>query len=136
MGRCKGETAGRAEGSSHGFPFTSWQLKGTLQQLLHSCSPRPEEKGSNIDYLNTAFKSNYLNVQPDTISVVTVLVSLSLTSSWMYWMRKGEARRLSTGKLKKPWISFWWRSMVMMWVSPETPKTRGNRQVKFTYSSA
>lgn len=33
-------------------------------------------------------------------------------------MRNGEARRLSTGKPKKPWISFWCRSMVMMWVRP------------------
>lgn len=45
---------------------------------------------------------------------------LDPTSSLMYWMRKGEALRLSTGKLKKPWISFWWRSIVMMWVSPAT----------------
>lgn len=29
-----------------------------------------------------------------------------ITSSWMYWIRKGDARKLSTGKLKKPWISF------------------------------
>lgn len=42
-----------------------------------------------------------------------------LTDSWMYWRRKGEARRLSTGQSKKPWISFWCRSMVMRWFNPE-----------------
>lgn len=47
-----------------------------------------------------------------------------LTSSWMYWSRKGEALRLSTGKLKKPWISFWWRSIVIMWVKPEISKPK------------
>lgn len=36
----------------------------------------------------------------------------------MYCRRKGEALRLSTGMLKKPWISFWWRSMVIRWVRP------------------
>lgn len=40
------------------------------------------------------------------------------TSSCMYCSRKGEALRLSTGMLKKPWISFWWRSMVIRWVRP------------------
>lgn len=42
----------------------------------------------------------------------------TITSSWMYWIRKGDARRLSTGKVKKPWISFWCKSMVMMCVNP------------------
>jgi len=37
----------------------------------------------------------------------------------MYCSKKGEARRLSTGQSKKPWISFWWRSIVMTWVRPD-----------------
>lgn len=45
----------------------------------------------------------------------------ALTSSWMYCSRKGDARRLSTGMLKKPWISFWCRSMVIRWVRPAKP---------------
>lgn len=40
------------------------------------------------------------------------------TSSWMYCRRNGEARKLSTGMLKKPCISFWCRSMVIRWVRP------------------
>ena len=43
----------------------------------------------------------------------------ALTHSWMYCNRNGEARRLSTGQSKKPWISFWCRSMVITWFSPE-----------------
>lgn len=50
------------------------------------------------------------------------LVSLmytSLTHSWMYCSKKGEALKLSTGQSKKPWISFWCKSIVMTWVSPD-----------------
>lgn len=49
-------------------------------------------------------------------------INKMITSSWMYWIRKGEARRLSTGKVKNPWISFWCKSMVMMWVNPDEYK--------------
>lgn len=49
-----------------------------------------------------------LNVAEEKMSSKLSVVPFGgLTSSWMYWMRKGEALRLSTGKLKKPWISFW-----------------------------
>lgn len=41
------------------------------------------------------------------------------TSSCIYWSKKGDALKLSTGKLKKPWISFWCRSIVMMWLKPK-----------------
>jgi len=37
----------------------------------------------------------------------------------MYCSKKGEARRLSTGQSKKPWISFWCRSIVMTCVRPD-----------------
>lgn len=51
-------------------------------------------------------------------------LNVIMTSSWMYWIKKGEARKLSTGKLKKPWISFWCKSMVMMCVNPLEQKDR------------
>ena len=41
-----------------------------------------------------------------------------LTHSWIYCRRNGEALKLSTGQSKKPWISFWCRSIVMTWFSP------------------
>lgn len=37
----------------------------------------------------------------------------------MYWRRKGDALRLSTGQSKKPWISFWCRSIVITWFKPD-----------------
>lgn len=49
--------------------------------------------------------------------------SIYPTSSCMYWSRNGEALKLSTGMLKKPWISFWWRSMVIRWVRPTKTQT-------------
>jgi len=41
-----------------------------------------------------------------------------LTQSCMYWIRKGEALRLSTAQSKKPKLSLEWRSTVMMWSKP------------------
>jgi hypothetical protein len=46
-------------------------------------------------------------------------VTHPLTHSWMYCSKKGEALRLSTGQSKKPWISFWCRSIVMTCVRPD-----------------
>ena len=43
----------------------------------------------------------------------------SLTLVCMYLIKKGCALKLSTGKSKNPWISFWWRSMVMRCWSPD-----------------
>lgn len=37
----------------------------------------------------------------------------------MYCNKKGLARKLSTGQSKNPWISFWCRSIVITWVSPD-----------------
>lgn len=54
------------------------------------------------------------------------------TSSWMYCSRNGEARRLSTGMLKKPWISFWCKSIVMRWVRPAQSHSEQNQQTKQT----
>jgi hypothetical protein len=45
--------------------------------------------------------------------------NLWLTHSWMYCSKKGEALKLSTGQSKKPWISFWCRSIVMTCVRPD-----------------
>jgi hypothetical protein len=44
--------------------------------------------------------------------------SLLLTHCWMYLRRKDCALRLSTGQLKKPWISFCHRSTVITWLRP------------------
>ena len=43
----------------------------------------------------------------------------------MYSIRNGEALRLSTGISKKPWISFVWRSIVIMCVKPEIINYQG-----------
>ncbi len=37
----------------------------------------------------------------------------------MYWIKKGDALRLSTGQSKKPWISFWCKSIVITCCSPD-----------------
>ena len=52
----------------------------------------------------------------------------------MYCSRKGDALRLSTGMLKKPWISFWWRSMVIRWVRPGKKGITFNILVTFLMS--
>lgn len=52
-------------------------------------------------------KGRLSSMPEERATKLSALQERSLTSSWMYWMRKGEALRLSTGKLKKPWISFW-----------------------------
>lgn len=57
------------------------------------------------------------------------------TSSCMYCSRKGEALRLSTGMLKKPWISFWWRSMVIRWVRPAQMWSESQPQTHSSSSS-
>ena len=46
-------------------------------------------------------KKNY-----EGITIIIIVNLILLTHSWMYWRRKGEARKLSTGQSKKPWISF------------------------------
>ena len=45
-------------------------------------------------------------------------IESGLFTSWMYCMINGEALRLSTGHLKKPWISFECKSIVINPVKP------------------
>lgn len=71
-----------------------------------------------LPYWNLIPEENYIGSLLRKMGCLLML----LTSSWIYWSRKGEALRLSTGKLKKPCISFWWRSIVIMWVKPEILK--------------
>ena len=50
---------------------------------------------------------------------ISLMYTDLLTHSWMYCSKKGEALRLSTGQSKKPWTSFWCRSIVMTCVRPD-----------------
>lgn len=50
------------------------------------------------------------------------------TLSWMYCNKNGDARKLSTGQSKNPCISFWCKSIVMTWVSPDVHIIYGEKE--------
>ena len=46
---------------------------------------------------------------------------LLLTDSCIYWIRNGDALKLSIAESKNPWLSFECMSTVMMWLKPAFP---------------
>lgn len=90
------------------------KLKGRGAKMTHKRWTNVEKYQKSIKFVKVKTRNN----KSDRNEACVSHLFLEMTSSWIYCSRNGEALKLSTGMLKKPWISFWWRSMVMRWVRP------------------